>query len=200
MISVYQIKPKFQQLLKPILLGMRKLGISPNQITIAATVLSLGLGICLWNVNEFRIALIIVPLGLLLRMALNALDGMMATSYQLQSKKGEMLNELGDVISDLFIYIPMIQISNTTPLFVLLFVSMAILNEFAGLLAKVISGERRYDGPMGKSDRALTIGILLLILFYFPEVATYIDIVLVVCSSMMMLSSYTRIKHSLSTL
>ena len=51
-----------------------------------------------------------VPIGLLLRMALNALDGMMARTYNMQSKLGEVLNEIGDVISDLFIFIPMTQI------------------------------------------------------------------------------------------
>ena len=34
------------------------------------------------------------------------------------------------------------------------------------MLSKVISGERRYDGPMGKSDKHFLIGVLCL-LFYF---------------------------------
>ena len=194
MISIYQFKSKFQQLLKPILNGMRNIGISPNQLTISAIVLSMGLGICLWQVNDFRLALIIVPIGLFVRMALNALDGMMATQYNLQSKKGEMLNEIGDVISDLCIYIPLIQLPNVNPIFVLLFVAIAVLNEFAGVLAKVLSGVRRYDGPMGKSDRAFTVGITLILLFYFPGLSSYLDIILVGSCVLMIISTFARLK------
>lgn len=194
MISIYQFKSKFQQLLKPILNGMRNIGISPNQLTISAIVLSMGLGICLWQVNDFRLALIIVPIGLFVRMALNALDGMMATQYNLQSKKGEMLNEIGDVISDLCIYIPLIQLPNVNPIFVLLFVAITVLNEFAGVLAKVLSGVRRYDGPMGKSDRAFTVGITLILLFYFPGLSSYLDIILVGSCVLMIISTFARLK------
>jgi len=44
--------------------------------------------------------------GLFIRMALNALDGMLAKEYALQSKKGAMLNEMGDVLSDIALYLP----------------------------------------------------------------------------------------------
>ena len=154
----------------------------------------MGLGICLWQVNDFRLALIIVPIGLFVRMALNALDGMMATQYNLQSKKGEMLNEIGDVISDLCIYIPLIQLPNVNPIFVLLFVAITVLNEFAGVLAKVLSGVRRYDGPMGKSDRAFTVGITLILLFYFPGLSSYLDIILVGSCVLMIISTFARLK------
>ncbi|MEO6453063.1 MAG: CDP-alcohol phosphatidyltransferase family protein [Ginsengibacter sp.] len=46
-------------------------------------------------------------------MALNALDGMMARIYNQQTKKGEVLNELGDVISDLFIFFPLLKYEQT---------------------------------------------------------------------------------------
>jgi CDP-diacylglycerol--glycerol-3-phosphate 3-phosphatidyltransferase len=37
---------------------------------------------------------------------------------------------------------------------------LALLTEIAGLLALSVGASRRYDGPMGKSDRALLFGIL----------------------------------------
>ena len=41
MISIYKIKPKFQQLLMPLLKLLRGWGISPNAITILSIILSL---------------------------------------------------------------------------------------------------------------------------------------------------------------
>ena len=92
MISVYHLKPKFQALLMPILRFLYKLGITANMITILSILLSLATGIYLFIFPGYW-ALIIMPLALLLSMALNALDGMMARIYQMQSKKGEILKK-----------------------------------------------------------------------------------------------------------
>ncbi len=197
MISVYQLKSRFQRLLRPILSLMRRIGITPNQITLSAIVFSLFLGICLWNAEQFRAALWIVPFGLFIRMALNALDGMMAQTYQLKSRQGEVLNELGDVISDMVIFIPLIKLQGVNTLIATLFICLAIINEFAGLLGKVVSGIRRYDGPMGKSDRVFVIGLLLLLGFFFPVILSFANYVLLSCIVLMIVSTYTRISGAL---
>lgn len=194
MISMYNIKPKFQQLLKPLLVWLHKKGITANQLTIAAILLSLGLGISLWFAKEWHFGYLIVPIGLLIRMALNALDGMMARTYNMQSKIGEILNELGDVVSDMFIYIPLMRISGVYPELVALFVGLAIANEFAGILGKIIGKERRYEGPMGKSDRAFLIGAICLTYFFteLPPIITNsilgISVILMIISSLVRLS------------
>ena len=151
MISFYKIKPKFQKLLKPILVGLYKFGITANQITVSSIVLSFFIGISLWFHTDYRWGLLVVPIGLLVRMALNALDGMMARTYNMQSKLGEVLNEIGDVISDLFIFIPMTQIKGLNHELLAFFIGLSIINEFAGFMGKLIGKERRYDGPMGKA-------------------------------------------------
>ena len=99
MISVYQIKPKFQQLLKPLLGVFHKVGITANGITWMAILLSTAIGVLFWFFPNGHM-LWIFAVGLLVRMALNALDGMMAKTYGMTSVSGEMLNELGDVFSD----------------------------------------------------------------------------------------------------
>ena len=108
MISIYKIKPKFQQLLMPLLKLLRRWGISPNVITIFSIILSFVLSYFFWNSSANSLYFLIVAFGLLLRMMLNALDGMMARIYNLQSKLGEILNEVGDIISDVAIYFPLI--------------------------------------------------------------------------------------------
>ena len=152
MISMYEIKPKFQQLLRPFLDVLYKKGITANQLTLMAIILSFGIGVSLWIADDWRFGYLIVPVGLLLRMILNALDGMMARIYNMQSNLGEILNEIGDVISDMFIYIPIMAIPNVSPEIVCLFVGLSVTNEFSGIFGKVLGENRRYDGPMGKSD------------------------------------------------
>lgn len=159
MISIYQLKPKFQQLLTPLLVALHKRGITANQITLLSILLSFGIGLAFSAASYERIFFLVLPFGLLLRMALNALDGMMARNYHQQSLKGEVLNEIGDIISDLFIFLPLLLFEKEHFYLIVLFISLSIINEFAGLLAKTTTGIRRYDGPMGKSDRAFMMGL-----------------------------------------
>tara|TARA_B110000438_G_scaffold37758_1_gene37505 strand:+ start:275 stop:874 length:600 start_codon:yes stop_codon:yes gene_type:complete len=198
MISVYKIKPKFQKLLLPLLLLLRKIGVTPNHITVFSIIFSFFLGFLLLNASENNFLYLLVALGLLLRMALNALDGMMAKNYNLQSKSGEVLNEIGDIFSDVAIYFPLLYFESLRFEYVVIFIILSIINEFCGVLAKIISGERRYDGPMGKSDRALFIGLLCIFLFFTIEVYHFLNYVLILTIVLMMISSYLRLINALN--
>jgi CDP-diacylglycerol---glycerol-3-phosphate 3-phosphatidyltransferase len=198
MISVYKIKPKFQKLLLPLLLFLRKIGVTPNHITVFSIIFSFFLGFLLLNASENNFLYLLVALGLLLRMALNALDGMMAKNYNLQSKSGEVLNEIGDIFSDVAIYFPLLYFESLRFEYVVIFIILSIINEFCGVLAKIISGERRYDGPMGKSDRALFIGLLCIFLFFTIEVYHFLNYVLILTIVLMMISSYLRLINAIN--
>ena len=99
----------------------------------------------------------------------------MAREYKMQSKGGEVLNELGDVIADTAMYLPLIKLEGVNQWLLLGFIFLSILNEFSGVLGKVLGGARRYEGPMGKSDRALVIGAMCLMLFFIPEIIDYLN-------------------------
>ena len=197
MISIYKIKPKFQQLLMPLLKLLRRLGISPNSITIFSILLSFGIAYFFWNTSDNSSYFLIVAFGLLLRMMLNALDGMMARIYNLQSKLGEILNEVGDIISDVAIYFPLILFEFLEIEIAIIFILLSIINEFCGVIAKVISGERRYDGPMGKSDRAFLIGVICIVYYFTNGLDPYMNYIIGGSSIMIILSSYIRLIKSI---
>lgn len=194
MISIYNIKPKFQKLLQPSLHVLHKAGFTANQITTISLVLSFIIGILFWFAADYPVFFLALPVGLFLRMALNALDGMMARTYHQQSKQGEVLNEFGDVVSDLFIYFPLIRFENASIYWVVAFICLSVVNEFAGVLGKAVSGQRRYEGPMGKSDRAFVMGIYGLLCFFnvgFRPYSVYIFIFLIL---LLLISTITRLK------
>jgi len=199
MISIYKIKPKFQQLLMPLLKLLRKLGISPNSITIFSIFLSFIISYFFWNTSDNSSYFLIVAFGLLLRMMLNALDGMMARIYNLQSKLGEILNEVGDIISDVAIYFPLTCIfSKFLEIEIaIIFILFSIINEFCGVIAKVISGERRYDGPMGKSDRSFLIGVICIVYYFTNGLDPYMNYIIGGASILMIFSSYVRLTKSI---
>jgi len=134
MISIYKIKPKFQKLLMPLLKLLKKLGVSPNTITFSSILLSFLLSYFLWNAFENPLYFLFVAFGLLFRMMLNALDGMMARIYNLQSKKGEVLNEVGDIISDTAIYFPLILFESIEIELAIIFIVLSVINDVEDLV------------------------------------------------------------------
>jgi CDP-diacylglycerol--glycerol-3-phosphate 3-phosphatidyltransferase len=197
MISIYKLKPKFQKLLMPLLKLLHNFGITPNFLTVFTIVFSFFIGYLLFLGIDNQIYFLFVSLGLLIRMILNALDGMMATTYNLKSKKGEVLNEIGDVLSDIAIYFPFIYFKSLSIELIIIFLSLSVINEFCGLLAKSISGIRRYDGPMGKSDRAFFVGIICIILYFTNALLVYLDYIFLFAIILMLISSCLRLTKSL---
>ncbi|MEB6339384.1 CDP-alcohol phosphatidyltransferase family protein [Mammaliicoccus sciuri] len=197
MISIYEIKPKFQQLLMPIVDWMRKIGMTPNQVTILALLLSSVTGIILSIFHENKWIYILMPIVMFVRMALNAIDGVMAKKYQMKSHLGLLLNELGDVISDLFLFIPFVFIAEDYGIGIMLFISLSIISEMAGVTVQVIGSSRRYDGPMGKSDRAFIVGFISFLIFVHLNIIPCLHFVFYVCSILMLINIYNRITNGL---
>jgi CDP-diacylglycerol--glycerol-3-phosphate 3-phosphatidyltransferase len=158
--SVYDLKPKFQNLLRPLCGSLARAGITANQVTVFAALLSIGEGAAIYFTQGARWSLIALPVVLFVRMALNAIDGMLAREFGQKSKLGAILNELGDVVSDSALYLPFAAIPGFAPLLVALVIVLAVMTEMTGVVAIQIGASRRYDGPFGKSDRAVWFGIL----------------------------------------
>ena len=174
--TLYDIKPRFQALLRPLLQRLHACGITANQVTLAALVMSLAAGLLL-AIYPSSAMLIALPFILFIRMALNAIDGMLAREFNQQSRLGAVLNELGDVISDSALYLPLALLNHSTEILVILMVVLAILTEFSGVLVQTLTGQRQYAGPCGKSDRALILGAWGLCIGIWPVLQNYNDIV-----------------------
>ena len=164
MATVYDLKPKFQACLRPAAAWLAGAGVTANAVTVAALVLSVAQGAWLALQPGAALPLLLLPVTLFLRMALNAIDGLMAKEHDLASAEGAVLNELSDVIADAALYLPFALIPGVNAPLVVLIVVVGIIAEMAGALGPLIKAPRRYDGPFGKSDRALAFGLLAVLL------------------------------------
>lgn len=162
MASIYQLKPAFQSLLRPLVDSMAGAGFRANAVTGLACALSIAVGGLLLVWRDAAWPLLVLPAFLVVRMALNAIDGMLAREHGQQSRLGGLLNELTDVISDAALYLPLAFLAGLKPSLVVLIVVLGIIGEMTGVLGPVLGADRRYDGPLGKSDRALVFGALAL--------------------------------------
>ena len=147
--TIYDLKSRFQDLLRPGCRFLISKNVTANQVTIFAIIISIVGGIIVYSSSGNRLLLLALPIVLFIRMALNAIDGMLAREFSMESKLGAVLNEVGDVISDVFLYLPLALLAEFQPIFVVVFVVLAIIVEMAGIISVQIGSSRRYDGPMG---------------------------------------------------
>jgi len=160
MASIYQLKSSFQGILRPIVNRLAAKGITANQVTLAAVGLSAFGGLCMALLPQAKWPWLMLPAILFVRMALNAIDGMLAREHNMKSTLGAILNELGDVISDTMLYLPFALIKDVPAWMVVVICLLAVISEMTGVVAVQIGATRRYDGPLGKSDRAFAFGAL----------------------------------------
>lgn len=158
--SIYQIKPAFQNLLRPLVRRLFDNGTTANQITLIAGIGSILVGVVIAAFVHNSWVFVLVPIWMLLRMALNAIDGMLAREFNQQSRLGAYLNELCDIAADCALILPFALLPDVSLWLVLLVTLLALFSEYSGVLGPMIGASRRYDGPMGKSDRAFVLGVV----------------------------------------
>jgi CDP-diacylglycerol--glycerol-3-phosphate 3-phosphatidyltransferase len=198
LISIYQLKPRFQNLLRPLVKRLYDRGVTANQVTLAACAVSILVGaIAALSIPHVWV-FALIPAWMILRMALNAIDGMLAREFGQQSRLGAYLNELTDVIADSALFLPFALLPGVSLWLVVLVTLMAIFSEYAGVLGPMVGASRRYDGPMGKSDRALVFGVLgagVAVGWFAP---LWINIVLAVVSALLVYTLTNRIRRGLA--
>ena len=196
--TTYDLKPAFQRILLPVLSRLRQVGVTPNALTWMAILLSGGLGYAFVLGLEHRSWFFLVAAGLLLRMALNALDGMMARQFNMTSNAGAILNELGDVVSDALVMWPLALLPEVHIGWVAALLWMSAVNECAGVLGASVGGRRRYEGPMGKSDRTLVWGVFCLLLGAGVPVEGHVQTGLCLVLTGLCWSTFRRVRATLN--
>ncbi|MGE8654848.1 MAG: CDP-alcohol phosphatidyltransferase family protein [Acinetobacter gandensis] len=205
--SIYQLKPAFQNLLRPLVKSLYTIGISANQITLLAMFISLAVASFIYiyfSNHGIGLLLLIFPLWMLIRMAFNAIDGMLAREFNQQSKLGAFYNELCDVISDTALYFSLICFAFIQAELLLLACFLSILSEYTGVMAPLIGAERRYDGPMGKSDRALAFSLICIVIAAYSIFDFGLSLLSQICNGILIIiilllavTIFNRIKNSI---
>lgn len=196
--TIYDLKPKFQALLRPLVRAWYDAGVTANQVTVAACVASVAIGAGLCLLADRPGLFLLLPAWLFVRMALNAVDGMLAREFGQKSNLGAVLNELTDVVSDAVLYLPFAFLPHFGWLEVTGTIFLAALSEMTGVVAVTIGAPRRYDGPMGKSDRAFVFGALALAIGLGLAPAPWQRAIFPAIALLLCLTVYNRARRALA--
>ncbi len=170
MLGVYQLKPRFQGVLGGVagwLIGRR---VHPDVLTGAALGLALAGGAVLIASRWAPWLLLLVPVLVLVRTALNALDGMVARGSGLARPWGTVLNEVGDRMADIALFGGLALAPGADPATGAVALVLLLLSSYVGTVAQAAGGRRQYGGVMGKADRMIVLGLAAPLAFALPEV------------------------------
>lgn len=194
--TIYDLKPKFQDLLRPIVVSLAQSGVTPNQVTIFTCALSvlIGAGVYFSATPSY---FLIFPIFFFVRMALNAIDGMLAKEHKMQSKLGAILNESTDVLSDGVLYYAFSSLPFFNQPLLHFVILLSALSEIIGLAALLNGKPRCYAGPSGKSDRAAIFGVMAIMVGCGVENEGLFSTILTIVTFMLIATLYNRTKKSI---
>ncbi|PXY91826.1 CDP-alcohol phosphatidyltransferase family protein [Gilliamella apis] len=197
MFSIYQLKSRFQTLLRPYVNSLYYSRITANQVTLAACAGSILIALLVGFFADHQWPFLLIPVWMFIRMALNAIDGMLAREYRQKSNLGAYLNEICDVISDCALLLIFTQINQVNTNLMILVILLSFLTEYAGVLGVMIGSSRRYDGPMGKSDRALAFSLISLGIATYLLPLEWLNVLLWFITFLLLITVINRVKKGL---
>jgi phosphatidylglycerophosphate synthase len=133
--------------------------IHPDAISYLSVLAALIAAACFWNSGRNRWLLIIGPLFCYLRLWFNMLDGMLAAAAGKASRRGEILNDLPDRVSDIIIFVGVAHSGLMNPLIGYWAAIFAVLTAYVGLFGQALGVHREFGGIMSKPWRMVALHI-----------------------------------------
>jgi phosphatidylglycerophosphate synthase len=143
-------------------------GIHPDAISYLSIVAALIAAICFWKSGENRRLLIVAPLFCYLRLWFNMLDGLVAFAAGKASRRGEILNDLPDRISDIVIFVGVAHSGLMNPLIGYWAAIFAVLTSYVGLFGQALGVQRQFGGIMSKPWRMVALHGGAWLTFFLP--------------------------------
>ena len=158
-IDLYAVKPAFVRRLEPVLAWLERRGIAPDTLTLAALPIAGVAAIALLVSPMTPLALVLVPVAVVARLALNLFDGALARRTGRSHPRGAFYNEFGDRAADVIMLAPVAILPGAHAPTVWLGVVVALLASFTAVAAQAAGGSRSYRGILSKPGRMLLLSV-----------------------------------------
>ncbi|MEU1676544.1 CDP-alcohol phosphatidyltransferase family protein [Streptomyces roseifaciens] len=150
--GLYALKPWYAARLGGLRAALARRGVSPDTLTAAGVLCAAGAGAALALLPAPAAA---APVALLLaaRLAFANLDGALARDTGRTTRRGSVLNELGDRAADLLVLAGFLTLA--PPWLVATAALASTLPSWVSLAGAAAGAERLNGGPVGKTERCL---------------------------------------------
>lgn len=132
-------------------------GVSADAVSYASIVASLVAAVMFAFAGRVPALLIVAPAFCHLRLWLNMLDGMVAVAGKSASKRGEIVNELPDRVSDILIFAGVAHGGLCAMPLAYWAALLAVMTAYVGVTGQAVAGVREYGGVMSKPWRMVAL-------------------------------------------
>ncbi|GAA2462033.1 hypothetical protein GCM10010433_75440 [Streptomyces pulveraceus] len=155
--GLYALKPWYADRLSGVRASLVRHEVSPDTLTAAGVVAAAGAAAALAWLPTGPAAALPVALLLAARLAFANLDGALARDTGRTTRRGAVLNELGDRVADLVVLAGFLALA---PLWLVAVAGLAAtLPSWVSLAGAAAGAPRRNGGPVGKTERCLLVVI-----------------------------------------
>jgi len=172
--SLTFLKPKMRVMVRPLAAKLAVMGVTANQVTLTSLVASIAISAALCAHSDTMLVFALLPLWLPVRTAMAALDGTLAIEFGQKSRLGGILNEVGDIVSDIALFLPLAFVAPFSAETISPLIGLIVCAEVAGIVGPLLGSDRRLEGPLGKADRTIVlavVGAAIAIFGGLPEIA-----------------------------
>jgi phosphatidylglycerophosphate synthase len=134
-------------------------GIHPDVFSYASIVSAGAAGWFFWHSDRHPRYLAIAVAFAMLRLWLNMFDGMVALAAGKASKRGEIINDLPDRISDVLIFAGVAHSQWCNPFLAYWVAIAALIVAYVGLFGQAVGVRREFSGVMAKPWRIVVLSI-----------------------------------------
>ena len=159
------LRPYMNEIMAPFISLAKKIGLSPNNLSVGALVTAAVAGVFFFLGNVVAGTLFVA-----LNALLDGLDGALARSENIQSIKGDLLDHVIDRYADIFIITGIFAGGFASWPVGVLALTGVLMSSYLGTQAQAVGVGRYYGGVLGRADRlVLILGAgLLTLAFPFP--------------------------------
>ena len=163
-----RLRPVANLFLDPFVLSAKRVGLTPNGVSVVAFLLAIGAGISFFQARPlwYLAGAVLV----FLNGWLDLIDGALARELDVDSKAGDLLDHVLDRYADIVV---VAGLAGGIGQYGLGFAAVTgvLLTSYLGTQIEAVGLEREYGGLLGRADRLALIALVGVIVPFYPSVA-----------------------------
>jgi len=160
-------RPLADRLLEPLIDGAKRVGLTPDSVSVLAVVAAIGAGVSFYGAGEVRLLYLVGAVLVFLNGVLDLIDGGLARELGTESAAGDLLDHVLDRYADLVLITGLAAGVGEYALG-LAAVTGVLMTSYLGTQAQAVDLDRVYGGLLGRADRLALMGVV-------TTVAAFVD-------------------------
>ncbi|PSQ62666.1 MAG: CDP-alcohol phosphatidyltransferase family protein [Halobacteriales archaeon SW_8_66_22] len=153
------LRPVAERLLDPFVAGAKRLGLTPDAVSVLALLTAIGAGVAFALAAELRLLYLLGAVLVLWNGIFDLLDGALARELDSQSDAGDLLDHVLDRYADILIISGLAAGVGQYALG-LAAITGVLMTSYLGTQAQAVGLDRVYGGLLGRADRLALIGVV----------------------------------------